>query len=246
MKRYFYADRKPAFSLLEEPDCFRLKMELPEIEEHHVEEFLDKTVEWLSANSEKPMLIDFEGVRWVCSDFSAHLAEYYHDAKSKGLIVDFVNVGHSIQPYVDIEGVTERLQPRRSVLSISTKQVLEDIERNLSNQDLMTKYGLSLRGLASLFKKLLNKGLISQRYLEKRSAAEDGPIEIELNGDDFMKTKVPARVVLRDIADDMSDEMLMQKYGLSEKGLHSMWMKLSVSNLISEEILRKRSVRKKS
>jgi uncharacterized protein (DUF433 family) len=246
VKKYFYEDRKPAFSLTEEPDFFRLRMEQPEIEEHYVEEFLDKTVEWLSANSEKPMLIDFEGVRRVCSDFSAHLAEYYHNAKAKGFIVHFVNVDPSIQPYVDIEAITERLQPGRSVLSISTKQVLEDIERNLSNQDLMTKYGLSLRGLASLFKKLLNKGLITRRYVEERGAQEDGPIEIELGGDDFMKTKVPARDVLRDIADDMSDEMLMQKYGLSEKGLHSMWMKLSVSNLISEEILRKRSVRKKS
>ncbi len=81
----------------------------------------------------------------------------------------------SIQPYVDIESITERLEPRRSVLSISTKQVLEDIERNLSNQDLMNKYGLSLRGLASVFKKLLNKGLITRRYLEERRVQEERP-----------------------------------------------------------------------
>ncbi len=74
---------------------------------------------------------------------------------------------------------------------------------------------------------------------------KNGPIEIDLDGDDFLKTIVPAQDVLRDIADDMSDEMLMEKYGLSERGLNSMWTKLSVSNLISEETLRKRSVRKK-
>ena len=241
MKKYIYTDSKSAFSLTEGPDFFRLKMEQSEIEEHHVEEFLDKTVEWLSANSEKPMLIDFEGVTWVCSDFTAHLAEYYHDAKAKGFIVDFVNVGPTVRPFVDIEAITERLQPRRSVLSISTKQVLEDIERNLSNQDLMDKYGLSFQGLASLFKKLLNKGLITRRYLEERSAQENRPIEIDLDEDDFLKTIVPALDVLRDIADDMPDEMLMEKYGLSEKGLNSMWTKLSDSKLISEETLRKRS-----
>ena len=157
MKKYFYEDRKPAFSLTEEPDFFRLKMEQPEIEEHHVEEFLDKTVEWLSANSEKPMLIDFEGVRRVCSDFSAHLAEYYHDAKAKGFIVDFVNVDSSIQPYVDIEAITERLQPRRSVLSISTKQVLEDIERNLSNQDLMYKLRIIITGSGQLIQEIIKQ-----------------------------------------------------------------------------------------
>jgi anti-anti-sigma regulatory factor len=193
VKKYFYNDRKPAFSLAEEPDLFRLRMEQSEIEEHHVEEFLDKTVEWLSANSEKPMLIDFEGVRWVCSDFTAHLAEYCHDAKAKGFIVNFVNVSPTIQPYVDVQAITEQFTPRRSVLSISTKQVLEDIERNLSNRDLMDKYGLSLRGLASLFKKLLNKGLITRRYLEERSAREKGPIEIDLDAEDFLKTIVPRR-----------------------------------------------------
>jgi len=246
VKRYFYEDRKAAFSLTEEPDFFRLKMEQPEIEEHDVEEFLDKTVEWLSKNSEKPMLIDFEGVTRVCSDFTAHLAQYYQDARAKGFIVDFVNVGPAIQPYVDIEAITERLIPRRSVLSISTKQVLGDIKRNLSDQDLMNMYGLSLQGLASLFKKLLNKGLITRRYLEERNAQENGSIEIELDAHGLVKTSVSAGDVLRDIADGMSDEMLMQKYGLSEKGLHSMWMKLSAGNLVSEETLRKRSELKKS
>jgi uncharacterized protein (DUF433 family) len=247
VKKYFYEDRKPAFSLTEEPAHFRLKIEQSEIEEHHVEEFLDKTVEWLSANSEKPLLIDFEGVKWVCSDFTAHLAEYCRDAKAKGFIVELVNVGPAIQPYVDGGTiVTVPFTPRRSVLSISTKQVLEDIEGNLSNQDLMDKYGLSLRGLASLFKKLLNKGLITRRYLEERTAQQEGPIEIDLDGDDFLKTVVPALDVLKDIADDMSNEMLMKKYGLSEKGLNSMWEKLSVGNLISEETLRKRSEPKKS
>jgi hypothetical protein len=44
----------------------------------------------------------------------------------------------------------------------------------------------------------------------------------------------------------MPDEILMQKYGLSQKGLDSVWMQLSANNLISEETLRQRLQRKKS
>ncbi len=244
MKRYFYADRKPAFSLLEEPDCFRLKMELPEIEEHHVEEFLDKTVEWLSANSEKGMVIDFEGVTSVCSDFTAHLARYCDDARTKGLVVTFVNVGDAIKPYIEIQAGTQGSEFGRSVLSISTKEVLGDIERNLPNRDLMHKYGLSLNGLTSLFRKLFSKGLISRQWMERRSIHE-APIEIDLDMADLREIEIPAADILKDIADDVPDEILMQKYRLSQKGLDSMWMQLSANNLISEETLRQRLQRKK-
>jgi len=243
MKRYFYADRKPAFSLLEEPDCFRLKMELPEIEEHHVEEFLDKMVEWLSANSEKGMVIDFAGVTSVCSDFTAHLAKYCDDARTKGLAVSLVNVGDSIKPYVDIQAGTQGSELRRSVLSISTKEVLEDIEGNLPNRDLMHKYGLSLNGLTTLFRKLFNKGLITRQWMERRTI-DEAPIEIDLDMGDSRATQIPAADILKDIADDMPDEILMQKYRLSQKGLDSMWVQLWANNLISEETLRQRLQRK--
>ncbi|MGO9568932.1 MAG: hypothetical protein ACLP5H_15460, partial [Desulfomonilaceae bacterium] len=56
------------FSLLEERDFFRMKVRKSEVNEDHVEEFMDKTVEWLSTNPQKGILIDFEGVKSVCSD----------------------------------------------------------------------------------------------------------------------------------------------------------------------------------
>jgi len=237
--KYYYEDAKAVFSLLEESGFFRLRIEESEIEEHHVEEFMDKTVEWLSANSDKGILIDFDGVEWVCSDFTAHLARYYEDIKAKGLSVDLVNVAPALRPYVDVhsETVTESVSTGRPVLSISTKQVLEDLEDNLSNQELMNKHGLSLRGLASLFKKLSKKGLITREDLENRMAVEVPEIEIELDSVDLQKTKILAQDVLKDVADDMSDEMLMRKYKLSRKGLESMWTKLSLRGLISEEAL---------
>ncbi len=218
-------------------------MELPEIEEHHVEEFLDKTVEWLSANSEKGMVIDFAGVTWVCSDFTAHLARYCHDAAQKGLNVTFANVGDTIKPYIDIQSITSITEPMQNVLSISTKEVLEDIQRDVPNRDLMDKYGLSLKGLTSLFWKLFNKGLITRQCIEGRSIHEP-PTEIDLDTELSSNNKLPAAELLKDIADDMSDEMLMKKYQLSRKGLDSMWLQLSANNLISEQTLRQRSHRK--
>ncbi len=179
MKKYYYQDTKPSFSLTREPHGFRLKVELPEIEEHHVEEFLDKTVEWLSANSNTGIIIDFAGVISVCSDFTAHLARYCDEAKTKGLAVEFINVDSRIKPYIYVEPITERLLTRRTVLSISSKQVVADLRQNLSNHELMKKYGLSFSGLASLFKKLLNKGLVSHEYLLERNLQEKDPIEID-------------------------------------------------------------------
>ncbi len=229
--------------MLEEPDNFRLKMELPQIEEHHVEEFLDKMVEWLSANSEKGIVIDFEGVSWVCSDFSAHLARHCDDAATKGLAVAFVNVADTIKPYIDIQARSQVLEVRRSVLSISTKEVLEDIERNLPDRDLMHKYGLSLNGLTTLFRKLFNKGLITRQWMERRHIHD--PIGVDLDMEDLRETEIPAADILKDIADDMPDEILMQKYGLSQKGLDSVWTQLSANNLISEETLRQRAQQRK-
>ncbi len=85
--KYYYEDRHSAFSLVEESGCFRIKTGKAEIEEQHVEEFLDKTVEWLSSNPDKSMLIDFDGVKWVCSDFLAQLIRYYEDSRARGLTV---------------------------------------------------------------------------------------------------------------------------------------------------------------
>ncbi len=49
----FVRDEELIFALVEEPETFRMKILRPEIEEDHVEQFMDKTVEWLSTNPEK-------------------------------------------------------------------------------------------------------------------------------------------------------------------------------------------------
>ena len=60
---------------------FRLTVSKSSIEDEHVEDFMDTTVEWLSSDPQKGILIDFSGVEWICDEFVSHLATYYADLK---------------------------------------------------------------------------------------------------------------------------------------------------------------------
>jgi anti-anti-sigma regulatory factor len=236
----FYVEDEVAFSLEEEPTFFRLQVVTAEIKEQHVEEFLDTTVEWLSTNPNKGILIDFKGVKYVCSDFAIHLLRYYQDIKSRGLTVRFVNVHPAVKPSLDITNITVVVDLERDRVRVSAREILEDLSNNLSDRQLMNKHGLSERGLGSMFRKLLRKGLVTRRDLARRLGIETSEITIVLEGLGDMKTTVDAGEVLNDIAKDLSNSDLMQKYKLSPKGLQSLFRKLYRRGLISKEMLRHR------
>ena len=46
--KFLFESEEQIFSLTEESDFFRMKVGKSEVKEDHVEEFMDKTVEWLS------------------------------------------------------------------------------------------------------------------------------------------------------------------------------------------------------
>jgi anti-anti-sigma regulatory factor/uncharacterized protein (DUF433 family) len=237
----FYVDDEFAISLVEESDFFRLRIQTPEVEDYHVEEFMDTTVEWLSTNPQKGILIDFEGVTSICADFAAHLARYYEDIKRRGLHVRFVNVDPAIEPYIDVSNITVVLHdvmPPKAV--VSARMILEDLAENLSDKELMKKHGLSERGLASMFKKLLHKGLISRSALAERLGVETTEITVGLEGLASGKAVVNAADVLQDIANNMADAEIMHKYRLSRKGLQSLLRKLYQRGLISKITLQRR------
>jgi anti-anti-sigma regulatory factor/transcription initiation factor IIE alpha subunit len=236
----FYVEDEVAFSLEEESSFFRLQVVTAEIKEQHVEEFLDTTVEWLSTNPHKGILIDFKGVKYICSDFAIHLLRYYEDIKGRGLPVRFVNVHPAVQPSLEVTNITVVADLERDRVRVSAREILEDLSKNLSDRQLMDKHGLSERGLGSMFRKLLRKGLVTRRELARRLGVETSEITIVLEGLGDTKTTVDAGEVLNDIADDMTDDELMQKYKLSPKGLRSLFRKLYRRGLISKEMLRHR------
>jgi len=181
-------------------------------------------------------------VKSVCDDFSVHLRQYYEDIKSRGLYVRFVNVDPAIEPFVDISNVTtvidlDSLELKQDKIAVSARQILEDLASNLSDNELMKKHGLSKRGLASLFRKLLLKGLVTRRFLARRMGIETCEITTSLAGMGTRKVKLDAANVLEDISKKLSNTALMRKYKLSTKGLQSLLEKLHSTGLISRNTL---------
>jgi DNA-binding HxlR family transcriptional regulator len=234
VNKFYVYDEELIFSLSEEPDFFRMKIERPNIEEDHVEEFMDKTVEWLSTNPEKGILIDFEGVRSVCSEFTVYLSRYYQDIKARGLNVRFVNVPPGIEPFIDVSNITIVMSlPAKPV--VSARQLLLDLRNNLTDRQLMRKHGLSKKGLASLFRKLVQKKLITRKELAKRMGIETCEITTALDGLGKNKLTIEASEVLKDLSEEITDEELMRKYKLSHKGLQSLMRKLYQKGLVTKQ-----------
>ncbi len=238
MKRLMNGEEQ-IFSLTEETDLFRLKIDISELKEKHVEEFMDKTVEWLSTNPQKGILIDLEGVKSVCSDFTVALTRYYENVKRHGLYVRFVNVHPAIQPYVEVSNITV-VMTRPTKLTISARELMGDLENNLSDNELMEKHNLSPRGLKKLYKKLQAKGLEFRGKLERRIKGQRADLSLVLETKDAKGVTINASDVLKSLSNGMTDEQLMSQYKLSPRGLQSLYTKLTKSGLISESTLRRR------
>jgi transcription initiation factor IIE alpha subunit len=235
-RKYYFEDEDTAFSLVEGSRYYMLRVERSAIEEKHVEEFLDRTVEWLSRNPDKGILIDFKGVKSVCNEFAIHLSTYYQHVRDKGLQVRFVNVAPEIEPYIRRANISVVLDLTSDRAVLSAKELLEDLSNNLSDEQLKKKHGLSSQGLASMFKKLLGKGLVTRNRLATRMGIETCEITVNLNGK-VSKIQVNATDVLKDLGDNSSDAELMRKYKLSPRGLRSLLTKLHRRGLISQATL---------
>jgi len=96
----------------------------------------------------------------------------------------------------------------------------------------MEKYGLSAKGLESLFAKLLSIQAISQKEIDRRPAA---------NSDTVVIRQITAGELVQQIRAGVSDFELMENYGLSSKGLEKAFRTLIDAGAIREEELRGRS-----
>jgi CRP-like cAMP-binding protein len=240
-----YVEEPSAFSLSQEPEFYRLQVLIPHIEVQHVEEFLDITVEWLSSNPDKGILVDFRGVKSVCEEFSFHLNEYYETIKRRGLYVRFVNVAPSIELAVEVYNVTtvinlEDLTLNRGKTVVNARQMLEDLAARLSDQELMKKHKISRKGLESVFRQLLERRLIPQRFLARRASAAKRDSKARSAKKGAPSIKISSAEVVSDIAARLTNEELMQKYQLSPKSFSRLLQKLLDKGLLSESELTKR------
>jgi len=227
------------FSLVEETDFFRINCGSSEVKEEHVEEFTDKTVEWLSSSPKKGILIDLEGVRSVCSDFTVALTRYYENVKRRGLYVRFVNVDPRIKPYVEVSNITV-VMTRPQKLMISMRELVGDLKNNLSDDELMKKHNLSPRGLKKLYKKLLATGLEFPIAIERRIGAQRTSLTVVLETRDAKRVTIHASAVLNSLSNGMTDAELMSNYRLSPRGLQSLYRKLYNKGLISKSTFMQR------
>lgn len=247
-KKYLLGDERHIFSLTDESGLFRLKIRTAHLEDDHVEDFLETTVDWLSTNPDKGILIDFKGVKSITDHFVTHLIEYYREIKARGLYVGFVNVDPSLERHVGQSTITvvtslDMLGTDKPVLH--AKEVLHDLAADLSDEQLMEKHGLSGRGLRSLFSKLLAKGLISRGALARRWGVDTAMITLSLERLEPRKARVSAKEVLKDISDNVSDREIMRKYRLTARGFQSLMQKLYRRGLISKTILSRRKISKR-
>jgi len=103
---------------------------------------------------------------------------------------------------------------------IKPRQAVEDIRAGLDDRALMEKYKLSEKGLRNLFDELAYLGFITRE--ERR---EIKPPKRKISASDFVD----------DIRSGMSQVALMEKYGLSSRGLVSAYRKLVDAGILEPE-----------
>ncbi len=133
---------------------------------------------------------------------------------------------------------------------IDVKEAVADIRSGMDDYDLMTKYQVASDGLMSLFDKLVAGGYIDISEIEARMPGFLGTLGISrpaLQGHEPDESQQPAKdkpvihvnaqEAARDIRSGMDDAALMKKFGLSSKGLQSIFFKLMARGLITQEVL---------
>ncbi|GEM_PF-2522158 len=149
--------------------------------------------------------------------------------------------------------------------TINVQNVLRDIRSGTDDADMMRKYGISAKGLQSLFRKLVAAGFLTQSQVEERgvlqrvnvvldmadtSVARPSPkpappaAEPQADGAPGVpKLGVKAEQALKDIRSGMDDTMLMQRYNLPAGALESLFRKLiSVGLMNPSELEERRSL----
>jgi outer membrane protein assembly factor BamB len=72
---------------------------------------------------------------------------------------------------------------------VNAREAVIDIRAGLSDEELMSKYGFSARGLTSLVKKLVAANLLTQEELEERRSEGDSTVDIQVTGQRLSHTQ---------------------------------------------------------
>lgn len=132
--------------------------------------------------------------------------------------------------------------PQIKKLLINAEEALNCIRSGMSDTDLMRKYRLSVKGVQSLFTKLLTAKLISQSELEERvSGPQTGLLLDEQAGEHFAVDSSGPNIASTEILDVIktgaSRDALREKYNISDTQLDAFLDELVCKNLITQREL---------
>ena len=85
--------------------------------------------------------------------------------------------------------------------TVSAKEIVADIRAGATDEFLMNKYGLSKKGLQSIFQKLINAKVITQAELDRRASAVEEIEAVVVEQDADVSPKEKSMDVLKDLAE---------------------------------------------
>jgi DNA-binding response OmpR family regulator len=134
---------------------------------------------------------------------------------------------------------------RRHPIKVSARKVLDLINSGMDEAALMGELQLSAKALNSLMDQLVVAGLLKQSEVDRRSSLSPGSVVVDLEQLKFPeinreKPVISATDAAKYIRSGMDDSFLMKRYGISAKGLRSLFRKLVASGVIEQSELDKR------
>ncbi len=128
-------------------------------------------------------------------------------------------------------------------ISVSATEVVELVRMGATNQDLGRRYGLSPRGVRRLFDKLVAAGELNEDEVgvQRRSLRKADAVTVAHTIFPSRKKKtINGKNAAHDIRCGLSDFDMMEKYGLTAKGLASLYQKLTRAGVVEQSELDER------
>jgi len=136
------------------------------------------------------------------------------------------------------------MAPGRKAVIRATEAV-NYVRSGMSDTALMRVYSISAKGLESLFRKLVAAGLIDEAELERRMITSTLSHIVDLDSyapsaPEKNRVRIQTSEAVRLIQSGTGDIALMERFGISTRGLDSLFRKLAAADAISQEDLDER------
>ncbi|MEW6531416.1 MAG: response regulator [Thermodesulfobacteriota bacterium] len=134
---------------------------------------------------------------------------------------------------------------KRRPIKIPARRILDLVNSGMDEAALMAELNLSAKALNSLMDQMVAAGLLKQSDVERRSSLSPGTVVVDLEQTEFTegnreKPVISAKDAAQSIKSGMGDSSLMKRYGISAKGLRSLFRKLVASGVVEQSQLDKR------